>query len=193
MAKPAKFTSEQILDSAQEVCLRRGSEVTVSQVAHAVDAPIGSIYHRFPSRHALLGALWARSVRRFHTGLFAAGEIEDPREAMAAMARHVPQFCRDNPGEAKAMTLFRRSELVELLPEEERADIVGIDDDVDALLREVTERRYSRFTEYRYRLAVAGTRQCPYGLVRPMVGNAIPDEFDGICVAAAEGILALGD
>lgn len=79
---------------------------------------------------------------------------------------------------------------------------LGLDDEtsksefnhaVDIALRAVTARRYGRFTDRRYRLALFGTRQGPYGLIRPLLGNDIPREFDAICVAAAEGILALGD
>ncbi|CAN5597615.1 hypothetical protein BH23ACT6_BH23ACT6_20390 [soil metagenome] len=66
-------------------------------------------------------------------------------------------------------------------------------DDVDTQLRRVTARRYGRLTDRRYRLALLGTRQCPYGLVRPLIGGEIPRTFDAICVAATEGILALGD
>jgi hypothetical protein len=65
--------------------------------------------------------------------------------------------------------------------------------DLDAELRAVASRRYVRLTEDRYQLALVGTRQCPYGLVRPLIGGEIPRKFDAICVAAAEGILALGD
>ena len=154
---------------------------------------MGSIYHRFPSRDALFGALWARSIRRFHEGLLVAAEIEDPRASLEAMARHIPQFCRENPGDAKAMTLYRLPDLLEKVPAEQRDELGGINDEVNATLRGVAARRYGRITERRYRLALVGTRQCPYGLVRPLIGGDIPNEFDAICVAATEGILALGN
>ena len=109
------------------------------------------------------------------------------------MARHIPRFCRENPGEAKAMTLYRLSDLLPKIPAEQRAELATINDDVDTELRRVTARRYGRLTDRRYRLALLGTRQCPYGLVRPLIGGEIPRAFDAICVAATEGILALGD
>ena len=154
---------------------------------------MGSIYHRFPSRDALFGALWARSIRRFHEGLLVAAEIEDPRASLAAMARHIPQFCRENPGDAKAMTLYRLPDLLEKVPAEQRDELGAINDEVNATLRAVAARRYGRITERRYRLVLLGTRQCPYGLVRPLIGGDIPNELDAICVAATEGILALGN
>ncbi len=193
MARPAKFTSEQILDAARDAAVEHWRGTTITHVAERVDAPTGSIYHRFPSRDALFGSLWARSIRRFHQGLLLAAEIEDPQASMAAMARHIPRYCRENPGDAKAMTLYRLSDLLPKIPAEQRAELATINDDVDAELRRVTARRYGRLTDRRYRLALLGTRQCPYGLVRPLIGGEIPRAFDAICVAATEGILALGD
>ncbi|UZJ23644.1 TetR/AcrR family transcriptional regulator [Rhodococcus antarcticus] len=193
MARPAKYTADQILDAARDATVVHWRDTTITHVAKRVGAPVGSIYHRFPSRDALFGSLWARSIRRFHEGLVVAAEIEDPVASMAAMARHIPQFCRENPGEAKAMTLYRLPDLLQKVPVEQRAELATINDDVDAGLRRVTARRYVRLTDQRYRLALVGTRQCPYGLVRPLIGGDVPREFDEICVAATEGILALGD
>lgn len=193
MARPAKFTSEQILDAARDAAVEHWRDTTIAHVAERVGAPTGSIYHRFPSRDALFGSLWARSIRRFHQGLLVAAEIEDPHASMAAMARHIPQFSRENPGEAKAMTLYRLSDLLAKIPTEQRAELATINNDVDSELRRITTRRYGRLTDRRYRLALLGTRQCPYGLVRPLIGGDIPRAFDAICVAATEGILALGD
>lgn len=79
------------------------------------------------------------------------------------------------------------------IPAEQRAELATINDDVDAELRRVTSRRSGRLTDRRYRLALLGIRQCPYGLVRPLIGGEIPRAFDATCVAATEGILALGD
>ncbi len=193
VARPAKFTADQILDAARDATVEHWRDTTIAHVAERVGAPVGSIYHRFPSRDALFGSLWARSIRRFHEGLLITAEIEDARASMAAMARHIPRFCRESPGDAKAMTLYRLPDLLEKVPAGQRAELATINDDVDAGLRRVAARRYGRLTDQQYRLALIGTRQCPYGLVRPLIGGDIPQEFDVICVAATEGILALGD
>ncbi|WP_188545597.1 TetR/AcrR family transcriptional regulator [Rhodococcoides trifolii] len=193
MARPQKFSVDQILDAAAAACAEHWRDTTIAHVARAVGAPTGSIYHRFESRDALFGALWLRSIDRFHVGLLDAAQIDDPREAMASLARHIPRFCRANPHDAKAMTLYRKGDLVDLVPASMRERVATVNDAVDGALRTVTEKRYGRLTDRRYRLAVLATRQGPYGLIRPMVGDDIPREFDAICVASAEGILALGD
>lgn len=193
MARPAKFTADQILDAARDVVVEHWRDTTIAHVAERVGAPVGSIYHRFASRDVLFGSLWTRSIQRFHHGLVRAAEIEDPRASLAAMARHIPRFCRDHPGDAKAMTLYRLADLLEMIPAGQLPELGSINDEVNAELRRVTQRRYGILTEHRYRLAMVATRQCPYGLVRPLIGGEIPVEFDTICVAATEGILALGD
>lgn len=193
MARPPKFTSEQILDAARDAVVERWRDATVADVAERVGAPVGSIYHRFPSRDALFGALWERSIRRFHEGLSEAAQLDDPRVAMAALARHIPRFCRAHPGDGKAMTLYRLPDLIELVPAGQRETLAQINDRINAELRRVTAARFGRLTDRRYRLALVATRQCPYGLIRPLIGGPIPAEFDAISVAAAEGILALGD
>ncbi len=182
-----------VLDAARDAVREHWRDTTVNHVADRLGAPMGSIYYRFPSRDALFGSLWARSIQRFHAGLVAAATIENPRESMAAMARHIPQFCRANPGEAKAMTLYRLPDLLDKVPPEQRVELAAINSDVDQALRRVAARRYGRLTERRHLLARVATRQCPYGLIRPLIGGEIPRQFDAICVAAAEGILALGD
>ncbi len=86
-----------ILDAARDATIEHWRDTAITHVAERVGAPTGSIYHRFPSRDALFGSLLARSIRRFHQGLIVAAEIEDPRASMAAMARHIPQFCGRTP------------------------------------------------------------------------------------------------
>ncbi|MBJ7287275.1 TetR/AcrR family transcriptional regulator [Williamsia sp.] len=193
MARPQKFSVDQILDAAGQACVEHWRDTTITHVAAIVGAPTGSIYHRFASRDALFGALWVRSINRFHEGLLVASTIDDPRDAMAALARHIPQFCRENPHDAKAMTLYRRVDLVDLVPDSMRDDVATVNDAIDVALRDTVKRRYGRLTDRRFRLALLATRQGPYGLIRPLVGGDIPDDFDAICVASAEGILALGD
>lgn len=193
VGRPAKFSTDQILDAARDAAVDHWRDTTIAHVADRVGAPVGSIYHRFVSRDVLFGTLWARSVRRFHEGLLVAGQIQDPHASLAAMSRHVPEFCRTNPGDAKAMTLYRLPDLLQKVPPDLQAGLSEINDDVNTSLRRVTQARYGQDTDHHYRLSLVATRQCPYGLIRPLIGGDIPEEFDAICAAATHGILALGD
>ena len=80
MARPAKFTDDEILDAALRQ-VTDGAGATVAGIAAAVGAPTGSIYHRFPSRDVLLARLWLRTVAGFQDGLVAVLADQDPAEA----------------------------------------------------------------------------------------------------------------
>jgi AcrR family transcriptional regulator len=70
MARPAKYSDRTILDAtATEVAESGLDGASVARVAKRLGAPSGSVYHRFPSRKHLLGALWVRTLKSFHDAL----------------------------------------------------------------------------------------------------------------------------
>src|SRR6516162_3655310 len=93
MGRP-KFDDADFLDAALTIVADRGPlGVTVSSVAGSLGAPTGSFYHRFPSRDALLGVLWLRTVREFQVGVAAALDAGDGLRA----ALHTPAWARQHP------------------------------------------------------------------------------------------------
>ncbi|MBT2487281.1 TetR/AcrR family transcriptional regulator [Streptomyces sp. ISL-96] len=103
MARPTRYDTSLLLDAAVRLAAEGGpSAVTMAAVAKAVGAPSGSVYHRFPSRTALLAEVWLRTVERFQEGyvavLTASGGA--PREAAVAASRHVVAWSRTNRDEA---------------------------------------------------------------------------------------------
>lgn len=97
MARPPRYDQDRLLDAAVELAGTAGPPaVTMAAVAKAAGAPSGSVYHRFPSRPALLAALWLRTVERFQEGWLAALAAGDP----AAASRHVIAWSRAHRREA---------------------------------------------------------------------------------------------
>ena len=78
--------------------------MSMSAVARAVGAPSGSVYHRFPTRAALCGALWLRTEERFQDGFLTAlnGPGDEARRCVAA-ALFVVGWCRDHPDQAQVL------------------------------------------------------------------------------------------
>ncbi|MFI9718343.1 TetR/AcrR family transcriptional regulator [Streptomyces sp. NPDC052396] len=107
MPRPARFDTPLLLDAAVRLAATAGPlGVTMSAVAKETGAPSGSVYHRFPSRTALLAEVWLRTVERFQEGYYAVLATEsDPRRAGRAAARHVVAWCRAHPDEA-ALLLY---------------------------------------------------------------------------------------
>jgi AcrR family transcriptional regulator len=105
MPRPARFSSDELLDAAAELLAADGpAAVTMSAVARSAGAPSGSMYHRFPTRAALCGELWIRTEERFHAGVSAAlATSEEPQTRCVAAARFTVQWCRDHPVEAQVL------------------------------------------------------------------------------------------
>ena len=103
-----------VLDAALEVLERDGMRaLTMTRVCEQLNAPSGSLYHRFPSRDALLVALWLRCAERFQGGLEAVLlEHEDPRAAAHAAVRHFIDRTRTHRAEALVLMAWRREDLL---------------------------------------------------------------------------------
>ncbi|GAB10856.1 putative TetR family transcriptional regulator [Gordonia araii NBRC 100433] len=196
MARPSKFSAEQILDAARDVVFSVGKDASVALVAAELGGPVGSVYHRFASREELFVALWVRSIRRFHVGLLDALDDGSPADAVLATAMHIPRYCRLEPAEAAAMTLYRWERVRQAPPQRYADEVETLNDDVFAAMARLCTRRYGRATERRRRVLDIAIRQSPYGLVRPYIGpgsDGVPEWMDEVVVTASRAIAALGD
>jgi AcrR family transcriptional regulator len=113
MGRPAKFTGDQMLDAARSLLAAGGpAGVSMQGVAVALNAPSGSVYHRFAGRDVLLGSLWLRSIERFHSGLFAELARPDPFVAARRGAAHVLAWSRAYLDDARILLAYRSSDLL---------------------------------------------------------------------------------
>src|SRR5215207_8795100 len=109
MARPARFSDSGLLTAAAQVAAVHGpGNATIGAIAKAAGAPTGSLYHRFPSRDALLGTLWLDLVGSFQHGWIAALEEGDAQAA----ALHTPAWVRSHPQEARLLLLYRREDFL---------------------------------------------------------------------------------
>lgn len=194
MARPAKFTSEDLLDAAGEAAVAHWRDTTVAHVAERIGAPVGSIYHRFGSRDELFVTLWLRAVRRFQAGLLEEMALPQAHEAALAAALHIPRFCREHPTDAVAMTLYRQDELARVAPDALRDDVIHVNDEVTAATAGLARRRFGSADERNVWLIVTACQESPYGLVRRYLRTErIPDWLDDVVRVSTQAILALGD
>jgi AcrR family transcriptional regulator len=68
---------ERILEAATEVFAARGLEATLDDVAQRAGVGVGTVYRRFPSKEALVEALFERAVDGIVELAFRAGTITD--------------------------------------------------------------------------------------------------------------------
>jgi AcrR family transcriptional regulator len=82
LANRPKTTLEEILDAAESLLKRRGSEgLSVRAVAHAVGISVGNLQYHVPTRAKLLDAVFSRRADEFRSSLLGKVEkIDDPRD-----------------------------------------------------------------------------------------------------------------
>jgi len=108
MARPA-FDHADFLDAALALVAEGGpSAATIAAVTERLRAPTGSFYHRFPSRDALLGELWLKTVLAFQEGVEAALAAGDG----LAAALHTPIWVREHLDEGCLLLLYHRDDFV---------------------------------------------------------------------------------
>jgi putative transcriptional regulator len=205
MGRPPKFTEDALLDAALTIVAQDGAAATTAAIATAAGAKPGSLYYRFPNREVLLLTLWVRSIRRFQAVFLAAARSSaDPDEALVAAAVTIPRYCREHPGEAQALRLFRYKEVLRRLdagegeltvcPAELREAVRGLNDEVYKMFSELTWRRFG--TLDRLELVRLAVHQTAYGLVRPFLGpgsEPMPCWLDDMVAAMVPHALAVGD
>lgn len=113
MPRSSRFRSEELLAAAGHVVAERGpAGATISAIAAATGAPVGSIYHRFASRDLLLAELWLGIVEDFQGAFIAALGDKPSSSSGLRAALHTPAWVRAHPIEARVLLLYRREDFV---------------------------------------------------------------------------------
>lgn len=211
MARPRLFSDDAVLDAALTAVAEHGRGVGVADIARSLGAPTGSLYHRHPTREALLVALWARSVTRLHDTIRAAADRRDADgpavateadDLLAAMASAVVAHCRRHPADAVALTLFRHADAVRLAAPERQEQVSRVNDDVTALTLDLARARFGRLTARRREIVLVAVQHGPYALVRPYIptrggspawASALPAWLEEAAAASARAVVALGE
>ncbi|MER7014830.1 TetR/AcrR family transcriptional regulator [Saccharopolyspora sp. NPDC000359] len=191
MGRPPRHDADRLLDAAVALAAEAGPRgVTMAAVARAAGAPSGSVYHRFPDRPALLSALWLRAVTRFQAGFFAAVEAP-PLDAAVAAARHVVEWCRENPAEAAVLLAGPGAYGLAEWPGEARERLAEANAQVDEALTRLAQRLGRSGAAGRSRVVLAVV-DLPHAVVRRHLGRGspIPDLEVGTVTGAVRELLA---
>jgi AcrR family transcriptional regulator len=172
MGRKAKYTDVQFLDAARDLAAGKGPEaVTIAGIADAVGAPIGSVYHRFPSRELLMARLWLRTVRSFQEGFL---EILARGEA-GPTALYTPRWVREHFNEALLLLVYRREEFFgDAWPEEIRDDARILMRLLDEGIIDFTIARFNRVSEEVLQRTVFALIDVPYAAVRRYLQQGAP-------------------
>ncbi len=113
MARPARFDDEKIIAATRQVIVRNGpAGATIARIADSLDAPTGSIYHRFAGRSDLLGAVWLDAVASFQDGFARALQTGSALEGAQSAVTFVTRWVRANPDLAHILLLYRSDDFL---------------------------------------------------------------------------------
>lgn len=175
MGRTPKYDDEAILDAALELAGEHGPRgATVVAIAKRLNAPSGSVYHRFASRDLILARLWIRTVRRFQQGFLTAMALSDPEEAARAAVAHTLTWSAEHAREAKVLMLYRREDLIALWPDELGDELVTLNDEIKRSITAFARKQFGVVdaeTTGRSRLALIDQ---PYSAARQLIIAAAP-------------------
>lgn len=122
MGRPAQIDEKGLIEAATLVAARLGPAATsIAAISKAAGIPTGSIYHRLPSRDALLAEIWLSAAARFQTLALETFEAARSLEEAAEAALVTPRFARSDHAAAVVLNSHRREEFIRAeAPEEYR-------------------------------------------------------------------------
>ena len=193
MPRPARHDRDSLLDAAVALTAARGpAAVSMAEVGRVAGAPSGSVYHRFPSRAALLADLRLRTIGRFHEGFVAAMQEEDPVDAAAAAAGYVVEWSRTHPDEASVLLYSAADFAADSWPDEARARQKEHRGELEGALGDLGRRLGLRGRDGRERLLVA-TVDLPYAVVRRHLRAATPIPDNAVRLVSVTARLLLSE
>ena len=103
MGRKAYFTNEAFIDAAVQIIAQDGlGALTIAALAKRINAPIGSVYHRFPSRDALLAELWLSIIESFQSDFLDLLQEDGLQATLSSL-----HWVRHHPDEARVLLLYR--------------------------------------------------------------------------------------
>ncbi len=134
MVRTARFCENDFIDATMALVADGGpTAATMQAIARRVGAPTGSIYHRFESRAAVLGAAWNAAYAAFVAALAPLLHQGLAREASLALL----DWCRADERRARFLLLNEPTALFEDTPPPAplRAELARLEDALDAAFR----------------------------------------------------------
>jgi AcrR family transcriptional regulator len=178
MGRKAKFGEADFLDAALRLVTGGGvGAATMSAIAESLGAPIGSVYHRFPTKEILLAGLWLRTVESFQRGfLEALGRLDGLSAAL-----HTPRWVKENLMEGRILLVHRREELVSGgWPGEVRERAARLSYELDEGIRDYALQTFGDVTETSILKTVFALIDAPYSATKRylLMGKSPPGLLD---------------
>ncbi|HEX3518559.1 MAG TPA: helix-turn-helix domain-containing protein [Solirubrobacteraceae bacterium] len=197
MAPPRRHDTDAILDAARTIVLRDGPRAaSVAAIAHESKAPVGTLYHRFASRDAILAATWLRALERFQIRALEAAEQDDPLAGAVAMGTAQISFARELPEDARLLLTLRRDDLLDADPDHSfRHSLDAINEPLAAVVSKLTKALCGRSSVRNREAVIRAVVDLPSAAVRRHLrdGEGLPTWLECDTGEAIRRLLQPGD
>jgi len=193
MGRKAIFERRDMAGAALRLVADRGPQaVTVAALAQAVGAPVGSIYHRYRSREALLAELWMDVVEGFQSEFATCLANASDVDGAVRVSLFMLEWTRQHRLEVRLLLLHRRQDFVPgAWPAELTDRAAALEPQIGSALRAYAHRAFgtadsNTMARLRYALLDA-----PFGAIKPYVQarKRMPGVVDELVSATARAVL----
>ena len=178
MGRKPHFERNDFLQAALEIVSERGpGSLTIAALAERAKAPVGSVYHRFFSREALLAEMWITIAESFQQGFMKALK----RDGLEA-ALYTATWARSHLNEARVLLLYRREDLISGNRQEDiKARAEKLARDLEKGLVSFAKNNFGSAGKENLRRAVFALIDVPLAAVKPHLqkGEPPPGFLDG--------------
>lgn len=172
MGRKAHFQHEEFLNAAIEIIAKDGlGALTIAALAKRVKAPVGSVYHRFPSRDALLAEVWLNIIESFQSEFLVRLQEDGLGATLSCL-----EWVRRHPDEARIMLLYRLHDLMSgQWPQDLQKRARRLDQDLHEAVSAFTKRQFGSVTKENVDRVIFAIYDAPIGIIRRYLrDNKIP-------------------
>jgi len=172
MGRKAYFKNEEFLDSAIQIIAEEGlGALTIAGLSTRITAPIGSVYHRFPSRDALVAELWLNIIESFQNEWLKILQTDGLRATLFCM-----EWVRAHPNEARVMLLYRIDDLTSgEWPKNLQKRALRLSKELNEGIASFTKKQFGSITKEYIDRALFAISDAPLGILRRYLQeNKIP-------------------
>lgn len=189
MGRKPRFNKEDFIRAALDLLSEKGlTGVTMTGIANRIEAPIGSVYHRFQSREILLAELWLELIESFQNGFIKTLRQKSKEQA----ALFTLKWVRQHPNKARVFLLHRREELMNGEWQDSlKKKAEKLTKELEEAITEYTSLLYGNVSKENKARVVFALIHIPSAAVRPYLekGQKPPQFFDAMIVATCQTIL----
>lgn len=163
MGRKAYFQHEEFLDAAIQIIAKDGlGALTIAALAKRVNAPVGSVYHRFPSRGALLAEVWLNIIEAFQTEFLVKLQEDGLQATLSCL-----QWVRLHPSEARIMLLYRIFDLTNgQWPQDLQKRARRLAKELHEGIISFTKKQFGQATKENTDRAIFAIYDAPIGIIR---------------------------